>query len=71
MAPLRRLPEKDHVEDEKNEEVDRIGELRDALAMYPSLAFDYMGGNGSLSRHYNMSHSVQKVLIAQLYWYCK
>ncbi len=56
MAHLRRLPEKDHVEDEKDEEVDRIGELRHALAMHPSLAFDYMGGgNGSLSSNKMLS----------------
>lgn len=41
MAPSWRLPEKDHEEDEKDEEeVDRIGQLRDALAIHPSLAFD-------------------------------
>lgn len=53
MAPSRRLPEKDHEGDEKDEEVDRIGELRDALAIHLSLVFDYMGGNVSLSRHHN------------------
>lgn len=54
MAPSRRPPKKDHEEDEKEEEVDRIGELRDALAIHLSLAFDYMGGNCSLSRHHNV-----------------
>lgn len=38
-----RLPEKHHKKNEKDKEVDRTGELRDALAIQPSLAFDYRG----------------------------